>query len=184
MKLFAFLLVVLIGAAQAFVAPSAFKGTAMTSPRAARGEESVRIERVFRERCGAETLKRGLRFDSEAVCASTPSSLLRCSATVSSTRRLFVCVCVCVQVRASFAYHVSSSPCSVIGPLFAEINAEKMGRCQGRLLPLSWARGFVSRAPARGDLGKPSLGAGIGIGWQARDRTGLLPCPVLLSHPY
>ena len=40
MKLFAFLLVVLVGAAQAFVAPSAFKGTAMTSPRATRGERA------------------------------------------------------------------------------------------------------------------------------------------------
>eukprot|EP00903_Cladosiphon_okamuranus_P020084 g18448.t1 len=41
MKLFAFLLVVLVGAAQAFVAPSAFKGTAMTSPRAARATSKV-----------------------------------------------------------------------------------------------------------------------------------------------
>lgn len=54
MKLFAFLLVVLVGAAQAFVAPSAFKGTAMTSPRATRGERACGLRRVFRERCDTE----------------------------------------------------------------------------------------------------------------------------------
>lgn len=38
MKVFAFLLVVLIGAVSGFVAPSAFTGSAMAAPRATRGE--------------------------------------------------------------------------------------------------------------------------------------------------
>ncbi|CAM9537012.1 unnamed protein product [Ectocarpus fasciculatus] len=41
MKLFAFLLVVLIGAASAFVSPSAFKGSALAAPRATRATSKV-----------------------------------------------------------------------------------------------------------------------------------------------
>ncbi|CAM9544954.1 unnamed protein product [Ascophyllum nodosum] len=41
MKLFAFLLVVLVGVASAFVTPSAFTGSAMTAPRASRAASAV-----------------------------------------------------------------------------------------------------------------------------------------------
>lgn len=65
MKLFAFLLVVLVGVSQAFVAPSAFKGAAMTSPRAARGE------------ClGRGILRRGCSFRGPSRLYSGARSLL------------------------------------------------------------------------------------------------------------
>lgn len=99
MKLFAFLLVVLVGAAQAFVAPSAFKGTAMTSPRATRGERARAIERVLRfERDGGtETSRKNPRSPRNHCMLPCQLTSIRCSAIVPSSPGVRACVCTCAS---------------------------------------------------------------------------------------
>lgn len=121
MKLFAFLLVVLIGAAQAFVAPSAFKGTAMTSPRATRGERIVRIEESFRERDATRRpLDHVLSLATEAMHASMLSSPLALKRHRPPRPPLF-CMCTCVFKYArvfSLFMFLSQPDVPSSGPLF------------------------------------------------------------------
>lgn len=180
MKLFAFLLVVLIGAAQAFVAPSAFKGTAMTSPRATRGERIVRIEESFRERDATRRpLDHVLSLATEAMHASMPSSPLALKRHRAPRPPLFcMCIFTCVFKYArvfSLFMFFCPQPCSIVGPpfllCFSRDRCPFFGRggvgcclcCVRRVLYLVCQQ--------RGSMGKPVLG---GFWPQVRENDGEL----------